>query len=77
MTKLKELLRNAEAEIQHLRRTNEVLAAKVEMVELFACVLHTSPARHSVGMAEDVAWALRKEIAQIEEQEAPAQPGPV
>ena len=58
--KLKDLLIDASNEIKQLRRTNEVLAAKVEMIDLFACVLHTKPATHEIGMAPDIVWAIDK-----------------
>jgi len=62
-----------------LRRENEILRAKVEVMDLFACVLHTTPARHSQGMSEDVAWALERKLAEIarEESVAAAEMGPV
>lgn len=63
---MKDLLNEARHEILNLRRENEILRAKVEVMELFACVLHTQPARASQGMAPDVAWALQKEIDKIE-----------
>ena len=62
---MKNLLTKAREEILSLRRTNEVLAAKVEMIDLFACVLHTQPAVHNQGMAEDVAWELQEKIDEI------------
>ena len=65
MNDLENLLRNAREEILRLRRGNELLSAKVEMIDLFACVLHTRPASHSVGMSEDVAWALQKKLDDI------------
>lgn len=70
----RELLVRAAAEIRELRRRNEILSAKVEMIDLFACVLHTQPARQSVGMAEDVAWAIDREVARIDEAEATQKP---
>lgn len=65
----KNLLTNAREEILQLRRQNEILSAKVEMVDLFACVLHTKPAEHSQGMAEDVAWRLQQAIDCLEDAE--------
>jgi hypothetical protein len=65
MTDMEALLRQAAAEIQGLRRTNEILLAKVEVMELFACVLHTEPARRGGGMSPDVAWQLIKEADKI------------
>ena len=67
MTDMKILLNEARHEILDLRRANEILRAKVEVMELFACVLHTQPARGSQGMAPDVAWALQKKIDELAE----------
>ena len=47
MDPLEELLNNAVYEIHDLRRRNELLGAKVEMIDLFACVLHTQAALRS------------------------------
>jgi hypothetical protein len=66
MADIKNLLLQAQHEIIDLRRRNEVLQAKVDTMDLFALVLNTSPAHGSVGMAEDVAWALQREIDNIE-----------
>ena len=62
---MKHLLQEAREEILCLRRSNEILSAKVEMIDLFACVLHTSPAHHSVGEGEDIAWKLQERINEI------------
>lgn len=59
------LLGFAKHEIIELRRRNEILSAKVEMIDLFACVLHTKAAEQRVGAAEDVAWALEREMSNI------------
>ena len=67
MTELERALRMARDEITRLRRENEILHAKVEVMDLFACVLHTTPARNSQGMAEDAAWLLGKQIDAIED----------
>lgn len=57
------LLLQAKEEISSLRRANEILGAKVEVMELFACVLHTDPARRSQGMGEDICWKIDMKIA--------------
>ncbi len=62
---MKELLTHAMHEIRDLRRRNEILSAKVEMIDLFACVLHTSAATRSQGAAPDVAWALERKIEEL------------
>jgi hypothetical protein len=63
-------LRDAQAEILDLRRRNEILSAKVEMIDLFACVLHTKPAEHVRGASPDVAYALGQLAQDIETEEA-------
>ena len=72
---MKALLSQAMHEIVVLRRRNEILEAKVGVMDLFATVLHTTPARSNAGAAEDVAWKLAQEIAKIEK-EAAATPVP-
>lgn len=66
MSEMKQLLQSAREEILSLRRANEILHAKVDMIDLFACLLHTKPATISVGASPDIAWALQKEIDAIE-----------
>lgn len=58
----KNLLAQAAAEIRQLRRVNEILGAKVEMIELFSCVLRSRPAGQSQAMAEDIAWRIDRHI---------------
>jgi len=62
-----QILNEAKHEITSLRRQNEILRAKVEVMDLFACVLHTQPAQHVQGMCVDIAWQLEKEAARLEE----------
>ena len=59
MMNMKHVLQNAEAEIIGLRRRNEILEAKVEMIDLFELLLHTTPAAKRIGEGEDVASDLR------------------
>ena len=63
---MKNLLNDARHEILNLRRENEILRAKVEMIDLFASVLHTQPALRREGRAPDVAWALQKKIDELD-----------
>jgi hypothetical protein len=69
MTELKQLLLDAIHEIHSLRHANQILSAKVEMIELFECVLHTQPVRRGQGASPDVAWALQKKINELSEAE--------
>jgi hypothetical protein len=64
-----DLLINAKSEIEQLRRRNEILAAKVDTMELFACVLHTQPASISIGQSEDIAYQLQQEIEELMKKE--------
>lgn len=74
MSRLKYVLRDAQHEITRLRQTNAILAAKVEVMDLFACVLHTKPAERTEGASIDVAWELGKEIDAIEKAESASPP---
>lgn len=60
-------LREAAHEIRALRRTNEILAAKVEVIDVFRAALLGAPQAGVV--APDVAWALDR---MAEEEEAKA-----
>lgn len=66
---MKQLLMHAMEEIRRLRHDNEILRAKVEVMDLFALVLNTTPNRQRVGEGEDVAWFLQKEIQELENAE--------
>ena len=66
---MKNLLDDARREIIRLRRDNEILHAKVEVMDLFACVLHTQAANRSEGAAPDVAWALQQAIDELSEKQ--------
>lgn len=63
---MKELMQAAIEEINNLRRSNDILNAKVSTMELFALVLNTKPAYPSIGMGEDIAWKLQKAITEME-----------
>jgi hypothetical protein len=69
---LKPLLEQARDEILTLRRQNEILSAKVETMELFACVLRTQPAAILQGYSEDIAWKLEREIQSIDAEKSDA-----
>lgn len=58
----KNLLEIAADEIAALRRNNEILRAQVAVVEAFTLALR-APAPLGGGMAPDVLWTLRREIA--------------
>lgn len=57
---MKDLLQRAKNEIEQLRRHNEVLSAKVEVVNIFAAALGLRKIKGGYG--PDVAWELQKEI---------------
>lgn len=54
------LLQQSKEEIKTLRGQNEILFAKVEVMEFFKLVFHTSPNYPSQGMSEDVVWKIEK-----------------
>lgn len=61
----KNLLLSAREEIISLRRTNEILSAKVQTMELLADFLYAKPAQHTTSEAVDVVWELTKRIDEI------------
>jgi hypothetical protein len=63
---MKQLLNSARCEILELRRTNEVLAAQMAVVEIFAAALGLK--RNQGGMAPDIAWELQKKIDELDAQ---------
>ena len=65
-TELSQLMRDAKHEITSLRRQNEILRAKVEMIDLFAVVLHTKPAYPEQAMGVDVAWQLEQAALKLD-----------
>ncbi len=67
---MKHLLIEAKSEIERLRRRNEILEAKVEVMNLFGTVLHTYPNHDGGAMAVDIAWSLQKGIEELEAKEA-------
>lgn len=69
MTEEQRLLMQASEEIRGLRRENEILRAKVGVMEFFQVVLHTSPAYPSQGMGEDVVWKMQKRLDEIAEEQ--------
>lgn len=71
MNELIETLREAQHEIQQLRRRNEILAAKVEVMDSFMQVLHTAPAQHSQTFAPDIVFGIEKHIARLEDEAKP------
>lgn len=56
-----DLIRAAIHEIKELRRWNEILSAKVEVIEVFSLALNASPPLPS-PMGEDMAWKLEEAI---------------
>lgn len=55
-------LRECEHEILGLRRQNELLRAKVEVMDLFAQVLNTKPAERCQSAAPDVIFQIVKRL---------------
>ena len=60
---MKDLLEDARNEIVRLRRQNELLTARIAIVEVFAAALGLK--REERGMVPDVVWALDKEVERL------------
>ena len=71
MTELIETLRTAQHEIQSLRRQNEILAAKVEVMDGFMQVLRTTPAQRPQSFAPDIVFGLEQHVARLEDERTP------
>lgn len=56
-------MQSAAHEIRQLRNTNEMQAAQLHIVSIFAAALGFRP--QSVDMGEDMAWKLEKHIEAI------------
>ena len=63
---MKNTLASAKHEIIALRRQNELLRAKVEVMDLFAVVLHTKPAYPDQCVSVDVVWEIERELEELE-----------
>ena len=63
---MKDTLLTAKHTIERLRHQNEILGAKVEVMELFACVLHTRPAESCRGSEVDIVWEIDRELKRLE-----------
>lgn len=67
--KLKDTMKEAAEEIRDLRRVNDILQAKMDMVEFFRTVLYTKPFSPSMGMREDPLSKLENAILDLIEEE--------
>lgn len=61
----KYLMLHAANEIKMLRRSNEILGAKVEVMELFGMALRASPGNGLNCMSEDIVWRLEQRAEEI------------
>jgi hypothetical protein len=61
---MRHLLTNALHEIESLRRRNEILQAQSDVVAVFSAALLGRP--QPMGMAVDIAYELRQEIAKLD-----------
>jgi hypothetical protein len=61
---MKDLLTRAKHEIVGLRRSNEVLSAQIDVVNIFAAALGMK--RNVCGACEDVAWLLERKINELD-----------
>lgn len=65
---LANILRNASHEITSLRRQNEILQAKVDVIDTFSVALFTNPNRER-GAAIDVVWEISRKLQEMEDVE--------
>jgi hypothetical protein len=64
-------LRDAATEIRSLRRSNELMRARLQGIDDALQLMNaTPPTRHGEGAAPDIAWALDRHVEQLEEQDA-------
>jgi hypothetical protein len=72
LNQLEDALARAIDEIRELRHRNEILGAKVEMIDLFALVLHSEP-RHrlSGAMHPDPLWLLQRAFDDLKAKKEP------
>ena len=71
---MKQLLNEAAREIESLRRQNEILSAKVEVVNIFGAAL-LGPKPQMGFSPDDVVWSLRKEATRLENEPPTKAPG--
>lgn len=78
MLEMERAVQMATAEINNLRRRNEVLQAKADIVEVFGLALQGNARNHGMGMGEDPVWRLDRALRSFgespaaEEQVAPS-----
>lgn len=65
MSEIEDILLRAKNEINALRNRNSILEAKVEMIDLFATVLHSKPAQRLESSGIDVAWEIDKFLREL------------
>lgn len=63
----KQLLINAAQEISQLRSINQILSAKVEIIDIFAAALFGQPGVRQQGAAPDVVHAIQMFINPLQE----------
>ena len=56
-------------EILSLRRTNEILTAKVSVIEIFGDAIHAQVQRGSMGMSEDIVCTINRALDEAEKKE--------
>ncbi len=66
------MLAQASSEIKHLRRVNEILSAKVEVIDVFKAALLGPP--RMGGRSPDIAWTLDCEVERLEKEHLSEKP---
>lgn len=63
-----EMMHRCRDEIRMLRRHIDALTPKAEAYDVLAKTINAMAPRPSIGMGEDVAWALDKRIAELQKE---------
>jgi hypothetical protein len=61
-----ELLKSVLLEIETLRKQNQIMRARLDMFDDMMRLLHTTPAHKSEGMSPDIAYEVKKRLAELD-----------
>lgn len=70
------LLKESQREIQNLRRVNEVLGAKVQVMDNFMRVFDASPGNLFSGGCVDITFEIEKAVMKLDEEQRKAEDEP-
>jgi hypothetical protein len=67
-TELEHIIQHAVSDLRSLRHENEILRAKVDVMDLFAAMFFAEAPRRGGMMAPDVVWKLERHLKSMEEE---------